>query len=160
MTITIGDSLPETVLQYMDESGVQSVTPAQIFGGKKAVLFALPGAFTPTCSNQHVPGYLKNHDALLQKGVEVIACVSVNDVFVMNAWGREQNTHNKIMMLADGAAAFANAVGLVLNLVEAGYGIRSQRYSMLLEDAVVKTLNIEQGNGAELSGAEHMLQSL
>ena len=141
----------------MTAEGPKPRTTEEVFGGKKVVLFALPGAFTPTCSNNHVPGFRDNADALKAKGVDSIVVTSVNDAFVMGAWQKAQSCEGKIDFLADGSAKFAKALGLELDLTERGMGVRSRRYSMLVEDGVVKTLNIEEGPGAEASGAVTML---
>ena len=155
--IKVGDRLPSATFNVMTSEGPKPRTTDEIFAGKKVVLSALPGAFTPTCSNNHVPGYRDNFDALKAKGVDTIAVTSVNDAFVMGAWQKSQSCEGKIEFLADGSAKFANAIGLGLDLTERGMGLRSKRYSMLVEDGVVKTLNIEEGPGAEASGAVTML---
>ena len=155
--IKVGDRLPNATFNVMTAEGPKPRTTDEIFAGKKVVLFALPGAFTPTCSNNHVPGYRDNFDALKAKGVDTIAVTSVNDAFVMGAWQKMQGCEGKIEFLGDGSAKFAKAVGLELDLTARGMGVRSQRYSMLVEDGVVKTLNIEEGPGAEASGAVTML---
>ncbi|MEN8721347.1 MAG: peroxiredoxin [Alphaproteobacteria bacterium] len=161
MTIKVGDKLPEATLMEMTDKGPAPVPSADFFAGKKVVLFALPGAFTPTCSNQHLPGFVKNADALKAKGVDEIACLSVNDAFVMGAWGNEQNAGDAVRMLADGNADFTKAVGLEMDGSSFGMGTRSLRYSMLVDDGVLKTLNIESNpGGAEESGAEKMLGDL
>ncbi len=155
--IKVGDRLPDATFNVMTAEGPKPRTSDELFAGKKVVLFALPGAFTPTCSNNHVPGYRDNFDALKAKGVDTIAVTSVNDAFVMGAWQKAQGCEGKIEFLADGSAKFAKALGLELDLTERGMGVRSRRYSMLVEDGVVKTLNIEEGPGAEASGAVTML---
>ncbi len=155
--IKVGDSLPSATFNMMTAEGPKPRTTEEVFGGKKVVLFALPGAFTPTCSNNHVPGFRDNADALKAKGVDSIVVTSVNDAFVMGAWQKAQSCEGKIDFLADGSAKFAKALGLELDLTERGMGVRSRRYSMLVEDGVVKTLNIEEGPGAEASGAVTML---
>jgi peroxiredoxin len=124
------------------------------------VLFALPGAFTPTCSAKHLPGFVQNYDQLKAKGVDAVACLSVNDAFVMNAWGKDQKVGDKVMMLADGSGKFAEALGTVLDLTERGLGKRSRRYSMLVEDGVVKKLNLEEGGGFEVSDANTMMKQV
>ena len=128
--------------------------------GKKIVIFGLPGAFTPTCSAKHVPSYVQNFDKLKAKGVDEVWCISVNDAFVMGAWGKDQNCGGKVRMMADGSATFTKALGLELDLIARGMGVRSQRYSMLVDDGVVKALNVEQPGKFEVSGAETMLQKL
>jgi peroxiredoxin len=155
--IKVGDSLPSATFNMMTAEGPKPRTTEEVFGGKKVVLFALPGAFTPTCSNNHVPGFRDNADALKAKGVDSIVVTSVNDAFVMGAWQKAQSCEGKIDFLADGSAKFAKAIGLELDLTERGMGVRSRRYSMLVENGVVKTLNIEEGPGAEASGAVTML---
>lgn len=155
--IKVGDRLPNATFNVLTPEGPKPRTTDEIFAGKKVVLFALPGAFTPTCSNNHVPGYRDNYDALKAKGVDTIAVTAVNDAFVMGAWQKAQSCEGKIEFLGDGSAKFAKAVGLELDLTERGMGVRSKRYSMLVEDGVVKSLNIEEGPGAEASGAVTML---
>lgn len=156
--IQVGAKLPDVKVTVAAADGHKSVSTNELFGGKKVVLFALPGAFTPTCSAAHLPGYVVNADKLQAKGVDMIACLSVNDAFVMDAWGKSQNAED-ITMIADGGAAFTKAVGLVLPTGDFG-GERSQRYSMLIEDNVVKALNVEEGNKFEVSNAETMLKAL
>ena len=142
----------------MADGGPQPMTTADLFGGKKVILFGLPGAFTPTCSAKHLPGYIEQAEALKAKGVDTIACMSVNDVFVMNAWGKDQNVGDKVVMLADGSADFAKALGLDLDLTARGMGVRATRFSLLVEDGVVRNVNLEPNPGeAEVSGAEAML---
>jgi len=161
MTINIGDKIPSATLKQLTPEGVKEVTTDEIFGGKKVVLFAVPGAFTPACSQRHLPGYVDRAADLKTKGIDEIACVAVNDAFVMGAWGRDQKTEGKIRMLADGSGDFARALGLELDLTKGGLGIRSQRYSMLVENGVVKSLNIEKQPGqVDTSGAEAMLRAL
>ena len=167
MTIKVGDRLPAGTLQeYHDvESegcsvGPNPVTIEQLTRGKKVVIFGLPGAFTPTCSAKHVPSYLANYDKLKAKGVDTIACLSVNDPFVMGAWARDQHTGNKVRMLADGSAAYTKALGLELDLTARGMGVRCQRFSMLVDDGVVKALNIEAPGKFEVSGGDTMLAQL
>lgn len=158
MPIKVGDTLPDATLMTMTDAGPKPVKTGDLFGGRKVVLFALPGAFTPTCSNQHLPGYVKGADALKAKGVDEIACLSVNDAFVMGAWGKDQNVGQNVTMLADGNADFTKAIGLEMDGSGFGMGTRSLRYSMLVEDGVVKSLNVESNPaGAEESGAETML---
>jgi peroxiredoxin len=163
--IQVGDKLPAGKLQEFIEVegngcsiGPNTFDPAQLTAGKKIAIFALPGAFTPTCSAKHVPGYVEKAEALKAAGVDEIWCVSVNDAFVMGAWGRDQKTAGKVRMMADGNAAFTTAVGLTLDRTSAGMGLRSQRYSMLVVDGVVKTLNIEASGKFEVSDAETMLR--
>jgi glutaredoxin/glutathione-dependent peroxiredoxin len=167
MTIKVGDRLPAGTLQeYHDvESegcsiGPNPVTIEQLTRGKKVVIFGLPGAFTPTCSAKHVPSYVANYDKLKAKGVDTIACLSVNDAFVMGAWARDQHAGSKVRMLADGSAAYTKALGLELDLTARGMGVRCQRFSMLVDDGVVKALNIEAPGKFEVSGGETMLAQL
>ena len=162
--IKIGDTLPEcTLMEFVEVEGngcslgPNPVSVAQAAAGKTIALFAVPGAFTPTCSAQHVPGFLAKADQFKAAGVDEIWCVAVNDAFVMGAWGREQNTAGKIRMLADGDAAFAQATGLTLDLNGKGLGLRSNRYSMLVKDGKVATLNVEGPGKFEVSGADTML---
>ncbi|MDJ0947140.1 MAG: peroxiredoxin [Kiloniellales bacterium] len=161
MAIQVGDKVPTATLYHMTGDGPAAITTDEIFSGKKVVLFALPGAFTPTCSAQHVPGYLKNATALRDKGVDTIACLSVNDVFVMGAWGKDQGSEGQVLMLADGSADFTKAAGMELDLTARGLGVRSHRYAMVVEDGVVKALHLEENPG-ELanSSAESMLAEL
>ena len=160
MTIKVGDKIPSVTLQHMTADGIASITTDELFGGKRVALFALPGAFTPTCSAKHLPGFVTNAGAIKAKGVDTIACVSVNDAFVMNAWGEDQGTDDKVLMLADGSAKLAAALGVELDLGDRGLGVRSRRYSMIVEDGVVKTLNLEEAGGYEVSDAETLLGQL
>lgn len=161
MTIAIGDKLPEFTFKAVTPDAPVERTVAEIFAGRKVVLFAVPGAFTSTCSKVHVPGYLAELPNLKAKGVDEIAVVSVNDVHVMKAWAESFGAIGKITFLADGSAAFAKALGLEIDLSAAGMGVRSKRWSMLVEDGVVKTLNVEaKPSEAELSGAACMLGQL
>ena len=165
MTIKVGDKLPAGTLKEFIEVetegcslGPNDVDVAKATAGKTVAIFALPGAFTPTCSAKHVPGYLARFDALRAAGVDELWCLSVNDAFVMGAWARDQKTAGKVRMLGDGSAAFTKAVGQVLDLTERGMGVRSQRYSMLVVDGVVKTLNVEGPGKFEVSDADTMLE--
>ena len=160
MTINIGDKIPSATLMEMQDGKPTPVKTDDFFAGRKVALFALPGAFTPTCSAKHVPGYVNNYDALKAKGVDEIWCVSVNDAFVMGAWGRDQHTAGKVRMMADGSAAFSQALGLTLDLTARGMGVRSNRYSMLVDDGVVKQLNVEAPGKFEVSDAATMLKQL
>jgi peroxiredoxin len=162
--IKVGDTLPATTLMEFSEVegngcslGPNPVDVAKATAGKTIALFALPGAFTPTCSAKHVPGYLENFSALQAAGVDEIWCVSVNDAFVMGAWAREQKTAGKVRMLADGSAAFAQATGLTLDLTARGMGLRSNRYSMLIKDGKVASLNVEEAGKFEVSDAATLL---
>ncbi len=160
-----GDTLPEATLRestgYDPNShcptAPDSVLVSALTKGKKVVFFGLPGAFTPTCSGKHIPGYLKAYDALKAKGVDEVVCLSVNDGFVMGAWGRDQNVGDKIRMLGDGSAEFTKKLGLDVDLSAGGMGVRCQRFSMLVIDGVVKTLNLEAPKAFEVSNAETML---
>lgn len=156
--ITTGQTLPSSYLSQRTEEGVVTHQTGSLFAGKKVVLFAVPGAFTPTCSESHLPGYVVLADKIKAKGVDIIACVSVNDVFVMSEWGRVSNAE-EIMMLADGDASFTRALGLEKDTEGFG-GIRSQRYAMIVEDGVVTHLNIEQPKRFEVSNAETILDLL
>ena len=160
MTIKVGDKVPSAKLRYMSAEGVKEMTTDELFKGKKVVLFALPGAFTPTCSAKHVPGFVQHFDELKKKGVDTIACLSVNDAFVMGAWGKDQKADGKVLMLADGNGEFTKAVDLELDARGNGLGMRSKRYAMVVQDGVVKTLNVEAPGKYEVSGAETMLQQL
>ena len=160
MTIKVGDRLPEAEFAMMTADGQQKVSTDTIFKGRKVVLFAVPGAFTPTCSMNHLPGYLQNVDAIRGKGIDAVACLAVNDVHVMNAWGKSSGADGKIMMLADGNGDFTRKVGLEADYSQGGLGKRSRRYSMLVEDGVVKALNIEDKPGVNVSGADTMLERL
>ena len=161
MTIKIGDKIPAATFKVMTADGKGEMTTDGLFNGRKVVLFAVPGAFTGTCTNAHMPSFLAHFDAIKAKGVDMIACTSVNDVDVMNAWGKSTGAEGKIVMLADGNAAFAKAVGLEKDLTVAGMGLRSSRYSMIVENGVLKQLNTESNPGAmTVSGAETILEQL
>ncbi|HEY2835635.1 MAG TPA: peroxiredoxin [Rhizomicrobium sp.] len=160
MTIKVGDKIPSVTLMQMKDGGPKPVSTDELFKGKKVALFALPGAFTPTCSAKHLPGYIQQHEALKAKGIDAIACLSVNDAFVMGAWGTQQGAGDKVMMLADGNGDFTRAVGLELDGSKFGMGKRSQRYSMIVEDGVVKSLNVEAPGAFEISSADHMVALL
>ena len=153
MTIKVGDTVPSITLRQMTTDGIKEVSTDELLGGKKVVLFALPGAFTPTCSSKHVPGFIENAEALKGRGVEAIACVSVNDAFVMDAWGRDLGVGDSVLMLADGNADFTRAVDLMLDGSGIGFGVRSQRYAMIVDDGVVKHLAVEDGTGLDVSAA-------
>lgn len=158
MAIKEGDTLPfDITLKEMGEKGPQDVSVGDLFKGKTVVLFAVPGAFTPTCSMKHLPGFVEKAAEIKAKGVDEIVCMAVNDAFVMGAWGRDQKSGGKVRMMADGSADFTKAVGLTLDLTAGGMGLRSQRYSMLVQDGVVKTLNIEGPGKFEVSDADTML---
>ncbi|MDY0871394.1 peroxiredoxin [Dongia rigui] len=160
MTIKIGDKIPAVSLKTMDKDGMQTLSTDDIFKGKKVVLFALPGAFTPTCSAKHLPGFITNAGAIKGKGVDTIACLSVNDAFVMDAWGKAQNAGENVLMLADGNADFSKAVGLTMDGTGYGMGIRASRYAMVVDDGVVKALNVEAPGAFEVSSAESIMKAL
>jgi peroxiredoxin len=161
MTIKVGDKIPSATLRYLSPEGPKEITTDELFGGKKVALFAVPGAYTPACSQRHLPGFVERAADLKAKGIDTIACVAVNDPFVMGAWGKSQNVGDKVMMLADGSGDFARAVGLELDARGRGLGMRSQRYSMLVDNGVVKTLNVEAQPGqVEASSADAMLKAL
>ena len=158
--IKVGDKIPSATLMQMKDGGPKPVTTDQLFAGKKVALFALPGAFTPTCSAKHLPGFIQHSEALKGKGIDSIACVSVNDAFVMGAWGEQQKAGDKVMMLADGNGDFTRALGLELDATKFGMGKRSQRYSMVVDNGVVTQLNVEQPGAFEVSSADHMMALL
>ncbi len=160
MTIQVGDKVPSATLKYLSSEGPKEITTDELFRGKKVAVFAVPGAFTPTCSQRHLPGYVDKAAAIKAKGVDTIACISVNDAFVMGAWGKAQNVGDKVVMLADGSGDFTRAVGLELDARKAGLGMRSQRYSMLVDNGTVKALNVEKPGQFEVSSAEAMLKGL
>jgi peroxiredoxin len=167
MTIKVGDRLPEGTLNEFIEVegngcsiGPNTFKVEDMVKGRKIAIFGLPGAFTPTCSAKHVPGYVANHDKLRAKGVDEIWCVAVNDAFVMGAWGREQKTGGKVRMMADGSAKYTKALGLELDLEARGMGMRMQRFSMLVDDGVVKSLNIEGPGKFEVSDADTLLKQV
>ena len=160
MTIKVGDTIPSMKLMVASADGPKEISTDDIFKGKKVVLFAVPGAFTPTCSAKHLPGFVQNAEAFKAKGVDEVACISVNDAFVMDAWGKDQGTGDKVTMLADGAAAFAKAIGLELDLNTRGMGWRSQRYALVAEDGKVTHLGVEAPGGFEVSKAESILAVL
>jgi peroxiredoxin len=161
MAIKVGDSLPLDIkLKEMAEGGPKDVTVGEIFKGKKVVLFAVPGAFTPTCSMRHLPGFLEEANAIRAKGVDEIVCLAVNDAFVMGAWGEANNAQGKVRMLADGNAEFTKTLGLVLDGSGFGMGTRSQRYAIIAQDGRVKELFVEPGPGLTVSSAESVLAKL
>ena len=158
MAIKVGDSIPEAKFRVMTADGPGWKSTDEVFKGKKVVLFAVPGAFTPTCHKNHLPGFLKNAEAIKAKGVDAIAVTSVNDIFVMTEWQKASGAEGTIEFLADGNADFAKSLDLILDGSAGGLGLRSQRYSMLVEDGVVKSLNVEDAPGkAEISGADALL---
>ena len=160
MSIKVGDKVPSATLMQVKDGGPKPVKTDDLFAGKKVVVFALPGAFTPTCSAKHLPSFVQNADAIKAKGVDAIACVSVNDAFVMGAWGDQQKVGDKIMMLGDGNGDFTRALGLEMDASKFGMGRRSQRFSMLVDNGVVRQLNVEEPGAFAVSSAEHMLQQL
>ena len=160
MTIQVGDRLPSATLTIMTAEGPKPLTTTDLCDGKKVVLFAVPGAFTPTCSVQHLPGYMDNAQSLKDKGVDTVACVSVNDPFVMGAWGKDREVGEDLMMLSDGNGDFTAAIGLEMDGSGFGLGTRSQRYAMIIDDGVVSTLNVESGPGLDVSSAETILSEL
>jgi peroxiredoxin len=160
MAIQVGGKVPEVKLKAATKDGIKDVTTAELFGGKKVVLFAVPGAFTPTCSARHLPGFIDKAGEFKAKGVDSVVCVSVNDAFVMDAWGKDKGAGDKVVMLADGNGAFAEAMGLVLDGSGFGMGKRSQRYAAVVEDGVIKVLAIEAPGKFEVSSAEAILGKL
>jgi glutaredoxin/glutathione-dependent peroxiredoxin len=158
--IKVGDKLPAAELTAMTGDGVQKLSTDVIFGGRKVAVLGVPGAFTPTCSSNHLPGYINSADALRAKGIDSIVCIAVNDVHVMNAWSKATGADGKVMMLADGNGEFSRAVGLENDLTVAGMGKRSKRYSMVVDDGVVTSLNVEQKSGVNVSGADTMVCEL
>jgi peroxiredoxin len=160
MAIQVGGKVPEVKLKAATKDGIKDVTTAELFGGKKVVLFAVPGAFTPTCSARHLPGFIDKAGEFKAKGVDSVVCVSVNDAFVMDAWGKDKGAGDKVVMLADGNGVFAEAMGLVLDGSGFGMGKRSQRYAAVVEDGVIKVLAIEAPGKFEVSSAEAILGKL
>ncbi len=160
MSIKVGDKIPALTLTIPTAEGPRALDTAEFFAGKTVALFALPGAFTPTCSAKHLPGFVAHADALKAKGVDAILCLSVNDVFVMDAWGKDQKVGDKVTLVADGSADFTKAVDLVLDLTERGLGVRSQRYALIAKNGVVTWLGVEEGMGFEASTAEAVLAAL
>ena len=158
--INVGDRVPAAKMRIMTAQGPKDITTDEVFKGKKVAFFALPGAFTLTCSAKHLPGYVENAAAIKAKGVDSIVCMSVNDAFVMDAWGKAQNAGDKVTMLADGNAELTKALGAELDLVANGMGTRSRRFSMLVQDGVVKSLNVEKPGAFEVSDAGTMLKQV
>ena len=156
--IQVGDKIPAANITVINKDGNNSVSTDEYFAGKKVVLIAVPGAFTPTCSETHLPGFVVNYDAITAKGIDEVACLSVNDSFVMTSWQAAQNAEH-ITMVADGGAAFTKALGVELDTADFG-GVRSKRYSMIIEDGTVTTLNLEEATGFEVSGADTILEQL
>lgn len=157
--ISVGDTIPDVMIHTMGKDGPQEISTLELCRGKKVVLFAVPGAFTPTCSESHLPGFVANADKILAKGVDQIACISVNDVFVMNAWGK-QNNADALIMLADGLCNFANSVGMTLDFTARGFGIRSDRYAMIIDDTRVSWVAREEPKTLDVSTAEAVLAAL
>jgi peroxiredoxin len=160
MPIAVGDTIPDIQVMTTGPDGPTHVQTADVLGTGKVVLFAVPGAFTPTCSDYHLPSYVIRHEDLEAKGVETVACISVNDPFVMDAWGKDQHVGDTVVMLADGNGDFAKAIGLEMDGSGFGLGTRSQRYAMVIEDGVVTTLNVEPGAGLTVSAADAILEAL
>ena len=160
MTIKVGDRIPSVSLSVMGADGPETLDADDIFKGKLVALFGVPGAFTPTCSARHLPSFVEAADAIKAKGVDAIVCLSVNDAFVMAAWGQDQNVGDTVKLVADGSANFTKAAGLVLDLTGKGLGLRSQRFSMVVDDGVVKSLNIDEPGKMEFTGAEKLLEQL
>jgi peroxiredoxin (alkyl hydroperoxide reductase subunit C) len=160
MTIKVGDSIPSMKLMTPTADGPKEISTDEVFKGKKVVLFAVPGAFTPTCSAKHLPGFVQEAGALRAKGVDTVACLAVNDVFVMGAWAKDQDVGDKVLMLADGSAAFTKALGLELDLVARGLGMRAQRFALVADDGKVTHLAVEAPGGFDVSRAEAILAAL
>jgi glutaredoxin/glutathione-dependent peroxiredoxin len=160
MTIKVGDTIPSMKLMTPTADGPKEISTDDIFSGKKVVMFAVPGAFTPTCSAKHLPGFVQEADALKAKGVDTVVCLAVNDVFVLGAWAKDQGAGEKVLMLADGSAAFTKALGLELDLVARGLGVRSQRFALIADDGKVTHLAVEAPGGFEVSRAEAILAAL
>ncbi|XP_043726127.1 peroxiredoxin-2E-2, chloroplastic-like [Telopea speciosissima] len=162
-TISVGDKLPESTFSYLDSAEeVQTITVSDLTKGKKAILFAVPGAFTPTCSQKHLPGFVEKSGELKAKGIDTIACISVNDAFVMKAWKEDLKIEDEVLLLSDGNGEFTRAIGTELDLSDkpVGLGVRSRRYALLADDGVVKVLNLEEGGAFTVSSAEDMLKAL
>lgn len=160
MTIKVGDHLPAVTFKVMGEAGPEALDTDAVFKGKTVVLFGVPGAFTPGCSRTHLPSYLERFDEIKAKGVDTIACVSVNDAFVMGAWAKDQKAEGKILFLADGSAAFTKAIGMELDLTAGGLGVRSRRFAMVVKDGVVTAFNPEEGGGITCSLAGDILPEI
>ena len=159
MAVQVGDQIPEGALKVMGEKGPQDVSTSDMFGGKKVVLFAVPGAFTPTCSAAHLPGFVANADKIKAKGVDEIVCMAVNDAFVMDAWGKAQNAE-ELTMAADGSGVLTAALGLEMDASSFGMGVRSQRFALIAEDGKITTLNVEAPGQLDVSTAETILSAL
>jgi glutaredoxin/glutathione-dependent peroxiredoxin len=160
MTIQVGDRMPEGKFKLMSDGGPKDLTTQELFGGKRVVLFSVPGAFTPTCSAKHLPGYVGQAAPLRAKGIDTIACMAVNDVFVMGAWGKASNAGDKVLMLADGNGDYARALGLELDARGHGMGLRGQRFAIVVDNGVVTQLNVEAPGQFKVSAAEYVLAAL
>ena len=160
MTIKVGDKIPAITFKHLGSNGMEDISTKDLFEGKKVVLFAVPGAFTPTCSTKHVPGFLEYATEIKNKGVDKIVCLSVNDAFVMDAWGKDQGTGENILMLADGNGDFTRAIDLGVDGSGFGLGARSQRYAMIVENGTVTALEVEDGPGLGVSSAENIVGKL
>ena len=160
MTIKEGDAIPNVKLKIMSEKGVSDISTDELFSNKKVVLFSVPGAFTPTCSAQHLPGFIDHANQIKEKNIDTIVCMSVNDAFVMDAWGKDRGAGEKVLMVADGNGDFTKALGLELDAKGFGLGMRSQRFSMIVDNGSVSKLNVEEGGGFEVSKAEVILDQL
>jgi len=160
MTISVGDKIPEAKLMLATHEGPKPTTSGELFGGKKVVMFAVPGAFTPTCSAKHLPGFVNHAAEFKAKGIDDVICISVNDAFVMGAWGKDQSAGGKVTMVADGNGDFTNAMGLAMDGSGFGMGQRSQRYALYADNGVVKVLNVEPSPGLDVSSAETMLKAI
>ncbi|MBC7522352.1 MAG: peroxiredoxin [Sandarakinorhabdus sp.] len=160
MTIKVGDKIPETTLVKATDAGPAPISTADLFGGRTVALFSVPGAFTPTCSAKHLPGFVINAETIKAHGVDEIVCLSVNDAFVMGAWGKSADAGDKVTMLADGSAVFTTMLGLTMDASKFGMGTRGQRFSMLVKDGVVTELNVEEPGAFAVSSAEHLMGQL
>jgi peroxiredoxin len=161
MSIAVGDGLPDVTFRVFDDEGIQSLSTKEIFGGKKVVLFAVPGAFTPTCHLKHLPGFIEKAGVFKQKGIDTVACVAVNDPFVLDVWGKAAGAEGKVMLLSDGNCEFTNEIGMGFDGSAIGLGTRSKRYAMVVDDGVVTVLHTEDSPGvAEVSTAEAILQEV
>lgn len=160
MSINVGDSIPQATLKQLGSEGLKELNTAEFFKGRTVVVFSVPGAYTPTCSKEHLPGFIAKADEIKGKGVDEIACLAVNDPFVMAAWANEQGAEGKVTMLPDWDGAWTKAMGLDQDISAAGLGVRGKRFSMRIKDGVVETLDIEDGKGVTVSGAQHCLTGL
>ncbi len=160
MTIKAGEKMPEGSFMQMTKDGPQKLTTEQLFAGKTVVLFSVPGAFTPTCDAKHLPGFVEMADQIKAKGVDTVACTAVNDVFVMNAWGKHGNVGDKILMLADGNGAYAKALGLEMDGTKFGMGVRGQRFALIVKNGVATQVDVEKPGEFKVSAAEHVLSQL